>query len=712
MHQMFRGVARFAAIAALTVGGGVLVAVPPAIADIGAEMQLACSGKAGTYKVPLRIETTVPSSGTVGQAVQMGTIKIDVGLPSELVKAVGAGAPAGAPTQPVTSITPSSAPPPALEGVAEIEVAVREAGGDRRVGWPAFALAAALPRGDDGTVHLTGSGVAPPVVPGSPGELSWSAGEVDLSLVPGDPVAEKDAAELALHCAAEKRTVFGAMQVKRRMATSTPGASSAPARQTTAVQEGLCESIPGAGSDPLYAVSDDDQLSAIYQSPSRPDGLGNTSGPGTMYCVKATGFVNVKKAGNAVPVALENLVRVPTENYFGNPFLGPNYQELRGYFVNRTYRTPATVLGFGFMPTRAVAETVQTHSPDPEGNDPITGNLRIIQHTNVTSSLPGGPEREELRAAAYVRVKASQAEVNGIPLNLGEKCLTGPTVFSAQAFMGNLQTGTSPYAEGQKIIVDNLEVPAFSGCGVGEDLSPILTASVSGSGNYANAESGWYCDVLNQNRCVNGQSQLPQTFTVKRSGDFTAVAKPFSIAQKSPQGNPGLSCDSATMRFHFDRGHWQSRFALGKGTMSLDGCKVIASDGSEYQVKGKVTQDGPLRLNMLEKSDGKQLARVNGVRLSVPVNYNGTQCTLRIGYTLTSYISPQQASFGSIVGTYDPTTKVFSIENNFTHPVRTSEMTVSPDSTCRIPGLTQFDLRFNAGTGDFVFPPSLEITSP
>lgn len=157
MHQVFRGAARLAAVVGLAVSGGALVAVPPAIADIGSDMVHVCSGKSGTHDVALRIETTVPSTGTVGQPIQLGTIKIDVGLPPELVKEVSATSPSGAATPPATSVTPSSAPSPALGGVAEIQVAVHEPGGDRRAGWPAFALAAAPPRGDE-AVHLTGSG--------------------------------------------------------------------------------------------------------------------------------------------------------------------------------------------------------------------------------------------------------------------------------------------------------------------------------------------------------------------------------------------------------------------------------------------------------------------------------------------------------------------------------------------------------------------------
>ena len=703
MQRMFRGAARIAAVAGLAVSGGALVAVPPAIADIGSDMGLLCSGKSGTHDVALRIETTVPSTGTVGQPVQLGTIKIDVGLPPELVRRVSAASPAGASTPPATSVAPSPAPSPALGGVAEIQVAVRGPDGDRRAGWPAFALAAAPPRGD-GAVHLTGSGVAPPVVPEAPGELSWSAGAVDLSLVPGDAATGRDAAELALHCAAEKAPVLGSLRVRRGNELTTPGASSAAPRQPTASQGGLCKLIPARGQDPRYAISDDPELAKIFESPENPSGLNFDTGDGLMYCLKATGFFNIKKVGNAAPVAFENNVRALTESYMGNIFFGPNWTDFRGYFINRTYPTPATMLGFGFMPTRAVAEAVQVGSPRAGGAGPITGNMRILQQLSTELDISGPTvDRQQLKASAYVRIKAGKAEVNGVPLNLGSTCMTSPTSLSATGFMGTLRTGTTQYESGQPLIAQNVTIPSFSGCGVTEDLSPILTASVSGAGNYASLESGLWCEVTTGNRCVDGAGALPQTFTVEPGGVVTAVAKPFILGYAGD--NAEFRCESATMRLDLERGHWQSRFRLGKGDMSLDGCEVEASDGTVHQVRGEVTQDGSLWLNMtIDAATGRPAMRINGVVLDATVDVGGgAQCTLRISHNLGGIFLPGQREVpGLLEGSYDNGT--FSMNSHTLKP--------SGRSTCEIPGFTDFTSVFNSYKGDFVFRPTQRITSP
>ncbi|TDB96071.1 hypothetical protein [Actinomadura sp. 7K534] len=701
MHRMFRGAARTAAIAALIVSSGALVAVPPAIADIGADIGLVCSGKAGTHQVALRIDSTIPSSGAVGQPVQLGTIKVDVSLPPELVKEVEPAPSVEASAPPVTGVTPSSAAAPALGGVAEIQVAVRGPGGDRRGGWPAFALAAAPPRGD-GAVHLTGSGVAPPVVPESPGGLSWSAGAVGLSLVPDD-TAGQDSEELALRCAAEKETVLGTVQVRRESGIAVPGASSASPRQAAAPEEHLCETIPARGEDPRYAISDDPKLKEIYESPETPSTLFPMDGPGEMYCIKATGFFNVKKAGNAVPVAVENNVRALTTSYVGNPLFGPNWSEFHGYFVNQTYPTPATMLGFGFMPTRATATALQVGAPGSGAADPITGNMRILQRL-ATFAIPDPTvENQEIRANAYIRIKADQAEVNGVPLDLGDKCTTSPTLLSASGFMGNLRTGTTQYDQGQTLIAQDFAIPAFSNCGVGEDLSPILTASVSGTGNYANLESGQWCIVINGHNCVDGAGALPRTFTVNPGGTVTAVARPFTLTQ----GNAEFRCESATMQLDMDRGHWQSRFRLAKGDMSLAGCEVESSDGVVHQVRGEVTQDGALWMNMITNEIGNPEMRINGVLLNATVDLGGSQtCTLRISEVLTRLFP----IFNEVVderpadmsGTYDNGT--FSVKTHFLKP--------SMKSTCSIPGFTDFLNGFTSIKADFAFDPVQQITTP
>ncbi|MFA1540117.1 hypothetical protein [Actinomadura monticuli] len=692
---MSRSVVRVVAITAIAVSSGAVVAVPPAMADIGADMRFVCDGATGTREVGLRIQAGAPTSGNVGEPLQLGTIKVDVGIPAALADEVAAKSPGEASAPPVTGVAP--APSPAIAGVAQIQVAVDGPGREQQgSGWPAFALAA-TPSREDGTVHLTGSGVAPPLVPRSSGGLSWVAGDLELNLVPSDAATGTEKAGVSLRCAAEKQTVMGAVRV-RGGSQAAPNGRSGVSPQAAAPSEKACKEIPPPGVDPRYDFNPDPDLMKIYDDPKRPDDA--TQSPedgGIPMCISAAGFFNVKKAGNAVPVSAKSLLRRQVKTYAGDPWFGSNYLEDQGYFVNSTEPVPATVLGFGFMPTRAIAEAVQVRSPRGGKNDPIAGNYRFLTFT--PGNAPNVLKDTGIQVAAYIRVKADKAAVNGVPIDLGNKCMTTPTRLSAASFMGNEKTGVLNPIPGQSLISENLEIPAFSGCGATEDLSPLLTASVSGSGNYVNVHSGVWCMVTDGSGCVNGEGAQPTTLTVSPGGNVTAVAKPFTIVSNW-EGGGQLSCESATIRFHLDQGHWQAPFMLAKSRMSFEGCTVKGPDGTIYPSAGEVTQENDLFLNVLQvEDDGKVQIAMENVVINAPLIVNGEECSLRLArgqFSGFDYIEGP----GRFTGSYDNGVMSLSLAPG--------ELMSSPASTCFGVG---FDVALEA-KGEFGLHPPQSITSP
>lgn len=694
MHPMSRNVARVAAIAAVTVSSGALVAVPPAVADIGADMTFVCTGEAGTHEVGLRVETSVPTSGAVGEPVQPGTVRVDVGIPAELVDEAIGDSPGGAPTPPVTGVEPS----PAIAGMAQLRVAVQDAGRMRGGGWPAFALAA-TPSREDGTVHLTGSGVAPPVVPLSPGGLSWVAGRLELSLMRDDAVTSPDEAELALRCTAEKDTVLGTVRVRPGDRAPAPGAPGELARRAAAFQEDACEEIPGAGTDPRYAFNDDPALRKIYDAPGLPDDMRLIAEDGIPMCIKGAGFFNVKKVGNAIPIATETLLRRSVETYVPfDPFFGTNYFEDRGYALNKTAPVPGTVLGFGFMPTRAVAEAVQVRAPGTD--NPITGNYQFS--SMQPAILPNYIEETGLKFATYVRVEAGTASVNGVSLDLGDKCTTAPTLLFARSFMGSLETGILEPEPGQTIIAEDVEIPAFTGCGVTEDLSPLLTASVSGTGNYANIESGPWCNFEDQSGCVNGAAAQPETFTIRPGGDVTAVAQPFTLT--SLFGGQ-FACESATMRFPLKQAHWQARYMLTKARMSLAGCEARDSNGAAHPVEAVTAESVYISLVRVAE-DGSISVSVNNVHIKADTEFGGSKCTLEFAGSVFDMNTFEYVEIpGSFAASYDNGTSVLSATES-------SGITTSPESTCTtMPGFIP-GVALGGMTASFALRPRQNITTP
>ncbi|GAA1851506.1 DUF6801 domain-containing protein [Actinomadura bangladeshensis] len=693
MHLMPRTAARVVAIAAVIVSSGTVIAVPPAVADIGTDMRFVCAGETGTHTVGLRIESSVPSSGSVGEPVQLGTIRVEVDLPAELVDQVRVESP----IPPVTGATTSSRPSPALGGVAQIRVDVRDDSGERHAGWPAFALAAVPLRGD-GTVHLTGSGVAPPVVPRSPGGLSWVAGDFDLSLAPTEQAAKRDEAELSLHCAADKGAVLGSVRVQRESQTPALNAQNRITRQAAAPEKNVCEEIPGSGADPRYAINPDPTLMKIYDEPQLPDGLDEFTDAGLAQCVSAAGFVNIRKSRNAVPLAASSVLRRGTTAYQPSSDV-PNYAEQRGYAVNRTDPLPGTVLGFGFMPTRAVAEAVQVKAPGAGKNDPITGNFRFIA-PNYPDHVFDATQSSSLKIASYVRVKASAAQVNGVPINLGQNCTTRPTVLNVHAFLGNRETGLRPPTVGQTLIAEDLKIPEFSGCGVTEDLSPLLTASISGGGNYVKAEAGGWCYPGEGGGCVDGAAPPPATLTIRPGGDITAVAEPFILRDVTRRAQ--VSCASATMRFHLDPQHWRAGFMLARAGMSFENCEIQAQDRTVYPAELTLTDS--LWLNAVEfQPDGSLWIQATNALFVAATEVNGTKCTLRFSKKVLKPPSESVDSTGEFKLSYYSDGSMSS----YIGP----DFLTSPESTCNIPGFRK-NLRLGQGTADFVVHPRQEITTP
>lgn len=694
MHSMPRNVARIAAIAAIAVGGGAVVAVPSAVADIGADMRFECAGEAGTHTVGLRIETSAPSSGAVGRPVQLGTIKVGVDIPAELAKEVQAKSPGEASAPPkAAGVAPSST----IGGVAEVPVTLREPGRDRQGGWPAFALAAE-PSSGDGSVHLTGSGVAPPVVPESPGGLSWEARELNLSLVPDEAATNPDEAALSLRCVAEQGTVLGTVQVSQEGRAPAPAARSGVSGQANAPGEELCSEIPPPGRDPRYAINQDPTLKKVFDKPEMPNGMEPSELDGLPFCIKGTGFVNVKKAGTAVSLATETLLRRGTVLYSPKDlYFGPNYYQYRGYAVNKTYPTPSTLLAFGFMPTKAVAEAVQVGAPKAGTNDPITANVNLALLRDPLR-VANAVQDQALDIASYVRIKAGTAEVNGVPIDLGENCITGRALLSAHSLLGNQETDFLNPTDGEAVVAKDMTIPEFSGCGVTEDLSPLLTASISGSGNYVSLEAGAWCNPTNGAGCVGGSAPLPATWTIERGGDITAVAEPFVLAGRGSK----FSCDSATMRFHLDPQHWRTRNMLTRASSSFEGCKLIAADGTAYPTDA--TQEGELWLHgFLINSNGITL-KLSNIVINAPTEVNGRKCVMRFTGSASQGFFERVEIPGHALATYDN-------ETGLMVPDFRSGTVVSPSSTCTIRGFNK-DRPLDTEDATFALQPRPVFKSP
>jgi hypothetical protein len=188
-----------------------------------------------------------------------------------------------------------------------------------------------------------------------------------------------------------------------------------------------------------------------------------------------TGFADVQKLGEAALIGPEFANAQTDRRGVFNFNITPTYQQLdtsgKLYYKPCPGSTPqcrplnslpparATFLSFGFMPTSATLQVTQV------------GTLNI-----ATLSLNNFLTVSEVDSMATIRVE--NVTVNGVPLNVGSNCHT------ATPFALKLIGNPSNYALNPGgVLTGTIDVPPFTGYGVGENLDSIFTSSVSGPGN-------------------------------------------------------------------------------------------------------------------------------------------------------------------------------------------------------------------------------------
>ncbi|SDJ50766.1 hypothetical protein SAMN05421871_11782 [Actinokineospora alba] len=121
---------------------------------------------------------------------------------------------------------------------------------------------------------------------------------------------------------------------------------------------------------------------------------------------------------------------------------------------------------------------------------PVTNNTSFVQVGDATGSID---LTDLTKAKAIVKVKLnlviSEVKQNGVPLDVGPNCHTVTPVdldLSGTINLGvKAVTETQPVTEANRAgtIETRYAIPAFTGCGVTENLSPLMTGLVSGPGN-------------------------------------------------------------------------------------------------------------------------------------------------------------------------------------------------------------------------------------
>ncbi|MBO2455704.1 hypothetical protein J4573_52120 [Actinomadura barringtoniae] len=388
--------------------------------DADVSLTYACQFPSGPQQVAVRVQGTFPSNAVVGKPIQPSRITTTVTIPEAGVADVG------------------EAGGDSVVGTAQLTTAVTQNGTSNAAKWSGLTSApTAVPA--EGSLPLSARGTVPATKTAAAGDLSFSAGDLALTLSPSKAGGSK----LAVDCTPAARQA----RVLATVPVSKPGSAQKP----NAVPKAEPTIPPECGK---------------WAGPPKetPDGWIDSG------CTYMSGFANVKKLngatvfndGSAGKPALINIV-------YAVPGVGDSEGSIRQKLVE-PIKSKSTFLTFGFMPTTAAMEMIQ--APLAPGKDygtyeVATGNV-VTAHMKMTIRITG-------------------ASANGSALSVGKRCQT--RVPADIVLKGTVK---SVLEEG--VLEGPLTIPSFSGCGTGgDDLSRLFSASVSGPGNLMRVSVGATC---------------------------------------------------------------------------------------------------------------------------------------------------------------------------------------------------------------------------
>jgi hypothetical protein len=238
---------------------------------------------------------------------------------------------------------------------------------------------------------------------------------------------------------------------------------------------------------PVVAASAS-RTSSSHHKLKIPKGCGDIKarGDGIAVCGYITGFSDVKKAYGAALLqpkrpakpALVNIDFAYRHVFKPGRLIAFSTGEL--YYQGHHELPPvrATFLAFGFVPVTATLMVTE---------------LTPIQIRSV-SGITGFPYPITVHATTRVKIRISDVDVNGVPLPIGPHCRP---VRSPQLTLIGHGDNTLP-PRGYTVptggpLSGRLTIPAFTDCGVTQNLDPLLTGSISGPGNYQLMTQGKLC---------------------------------------------------------------------------------------------------------------------------------------------------------------------------------------------------------------------------
>ncbi|MFG2669536.1 DUF6801 domain-containing protein [Streptomyces sp. NPDC048445] len=455
--------------------------------DVHIDVKYGCDFPSGTRPVSVRVSATVPEEGEVGKPVQLRDVSTELVLPEAGLPDLAGLGEAGAEAE--TKLTMGVA-----QGDHTAETVWIGTTGDP----------VAVP--DAGEFTVTSSGDVPSVTAGSSGGLTFTAGKLTALLTSpktADPAAEPSA--VMLNCVPEPDQVLELGTVR------IAGDPQWPSPQPSATDEDTASGDSGTSRDEATPKVDDpdDPVKPTLQDGKAPPCVGDQDDQFSLNAY-VTGYANVAKLKGATlfPVAcsqieqgatvikiVDGLVHIFQDSsvlldYRGKPQLPP---------------ATGTFLTFGFMPTTATLEMTQI--PPADGPD---GKPSANIHSDLKILSPGNSEGTTT-IDLQLQLRLHDVKVNGVALDVGANCRTErPFELPLRGRMvlkDGVQTGYTLVTGG--VLTGQVTLPPFSGCGVGEDLDDIFTASISGVPGYVKQVQAPPCAAAQHDQAVCTEDNQP-----------------------------------------------------------------------------------------------------------------------------------------------------------------------------------------------------------
>ncbi|GHF07928.1 DUF6801 domain-containing protein [Streptomyces fumanus] len=512
VRRTARSRARSAVIAAFVV----LAATVPVAAgatgtqEIDAALPYVCLFPSGEQSATVRVAAGLPERVAAGEPIEPSGVSTTVELPEPAVADLAALGAAG------------------VRAATRLTVGVTQGEATAEAVWRGGTEPTALPA--TGPLELTATGDVPSVTGQGSGELTLTAGgfALDLALTTADGTAT-DPASVTVDCALAEDAPDGGRLAGVQVGTGEDGGGTQTPGDDATSAAPSATGTPGepAPETPGDGPADRQGERAPKAGEPAPGGAtAERTAPTCKYDEKypagpmsldayITGYSNVNKLDGAalIPPFCTLITQGEPQFEFFPDFSGATITQhsTADLWYQQRKQTPpfkGTFLAFDFTPTTATMVLEQT------------GPMTIDSHG--TTDFAFTSTDTYVRAPIVLRVTA--LEVNGTPLDVGTKCRTRTSLASEDpepekypgdhlVLHGRGEQVTGQPATGYLLLsggplTGEVDIPAFTGCVTadGENLDRLLTASVSGPGNYVKMIQGQACfvsaDVLNPDECT------------------------------------------------------------------------------------------------------------------------------------------------------------------------------------------------------------------